>query len=69
MELRMKNFNIWTFTEKSDFQGGISQKSNKEGGLPKKGAGTVCRFKGWLVKKEEEEFVEWGLYPDAYCAS
>ena len=47
MELRMKNFNIWAITEKSDFQRGISQKADKEEGLPKKGgAWTVCRFKG-----------------------
>ena len=42
MELRMKNFNIWAFTEKSDFQrgdftkkqwGGITQKGGLGGGF------------------------------------
>ena len=33
----MKNFNIWAFIEKSDFHRGVSQKTNKEEGLHKKG--------------------------------
>ena len=43
------------FTEKSDFKGGggRSQKTNLEGGLPKRGAWTNCRFKGDLARKRE----------------
>ena len=37
MVLRMKNFNIWGFTEKSDFQLGVHKKKNIEEGLPRKG--------------------------------
>ena len=43
MVLRMKNFNILGVHEKPI-----------EGGLPKKGAWAVCRFNGWLGKKEGE---------------
>ena len=45
MVLRMKKLILWGFTEKSDFHGG-SQKTIYRGALPKKGAWTVCRFKG-----------------------
>ena len=55
----MKNFNIWAFTEKSDFQRMDFTKTYKEDGLPKKGARTVCRFKEGkegFVKKERVFF-------------
>ena len=45
MGLRMKNFNILGVHWKIWFLRG-SWKANIEGGLPKKGAWTVCRFKG-----------------------
>ena len=32
----MKNFNIWAFTEKSDFQRRDFTKNDKEEGLPRK---------------------------------
>ena len=60
------------FTEKSDFKGGSSRKTDIEdieGGLPKKG---VCRFKdegGGLGKKEGAVVFEGGggdWYPDAH---
>ena len=37
MALRIKNFNILVFIEKSDFQRGDLKKNNKEEGLCKKG--------------------------------
>ena len=56
----MKNFYIWAFTEKSDFQRGISQKTDKEEGLPEKGAWTFCRFKGGLPRKRGWCFLRGG---------
>ena len=51
----MKNFNIFGFTEKSDFKG--KEKNNIEGGgLPKKGG---------LARKGEMFWGGWGLIP--YC--
>ena len=56
----MKNLLLWEFTEKSDFQGGgVLQKTNIQGGIAlKKGAMTVCRFKGegGQAKKREGVF-------------
>ena len=47
---------LWGFTEKSDFRRGVMKKpiyrGGGEGGLPKKGAWTVCRFKKGLGEKE-----------------
>ena len=43
MVLRIKNFNIMGFTEKSDFQG-VHKKAKYRGELPKKGGFAVCRF-------------------------
>ena len=51
MGLRMKHFNIMGVYRKIQFLvgGGGSHKTNTQGGgeLPKKGAWSVCRFKGW----------------------
>ena len=58
MELRMKNFNIWAFTGKSDFErGGIYKKPIKRRDCLKRGAWTVWRFRRGvagrgLVKEE-----------------
>ena len=53
--------------EASYFLSCPSQKTNIEGGLPKKvGAWTVCRFKGGLGKKEGMVFLRGGWYPDAH---
>ena len=41
MRLQTKNFNILGVDRKSE-----NQSTNLKGGLPKKGAWTVCRFKG-----------------------
>ena len=53
MVLRMKTLIFWGFTEKSHFQGRFVRKINIEGGLLKKGAWTVCRFKGGELGKNE----------------
>ena len=39
MVLRMKNLNIWGFTEKSDFKGGGFRKTNVEGRIALKVGG------------------------------
>ena len=52
MELRMKNFNIWAFIEKSDFQrGDLTKKPIKRRDCVKSGAWAVCRFKGDLSRR------------------
>ena len=55
MGLRMKDFNIFGFTEKSDFLGGVLEKPIYKGEWPKKGgmAWTVCKFKGGGLGKKE----------------
>ena len=45
MGLRMKNFNIFVIHWNVWLSGGL-QKTKIEGGLPKKGAWTVCQYKG-----------------------
>ena len=42
------------------FRGEISQKTNKEEGLRKKGAWAVCRFKGGLPRKRRWRFLRGG---------
>ena len=62
MGLRMKNFNIMGFTQKSNFQGGRElQKLNKQGDCLKRGAWTVCRFKRGLDKNERSGIFDGGL--------
>ena len=58
----MKNFNIWAFTEKSDFQrGDFTEKTIKRRDCLKRGAWAVWKFKkGGLVKKEGVVFLEGG---------
>ena len=57
MVLRIKNFNIMGFTEKSDFQG-VHKKAKYRGELPKKGGFAVCRFMGGgLAKKNRVVFL------------
>ena len=52
----MKNLNIWAFTEKSDFQRGdfIKKPIKRRDCLKclKRGAWTVCRFKGGGASQE-----------------
>ena len=62
----MKNFNIWAFTEKFNFQEASSQKTDTEGGSTKKGARTVCKIKGTLDKKEGLGFLTGGRYLDPH---
>ena len=51
MVLRMKNFNIFWFTEKSHFKG--KQKTDIEGGIAKKGGlGQFANLRVGLGKKE-----------------
>ena len=53
----MKNFNIWAFIEKSDFQrGDFTKKPIKRRDCVKRGAWTVCRFKVGLSRKREWRF-------------
>ena len=48
----MKNFNIWAFIEKSDFQrGDFTKKPIKRRDCVKSGAWAVCRFKGDLSRR------------------
>ena len=64
MALRMKNFNIFRVHWKIRLLGEGSRKINLEGGgLHKKGAWTVCWFKGGLGKKEGSGIFEGGLIP------
>ena len=54
----MKNFNIWVFIEKSDFQrGGLTKKPIKRRDCVKRRAWTVCRFKGGLSRKRRGWFL------------
>ena len=62
MKLRMKNFNIWAFTEKSDFQrGNFTKKQIKRRDWLKRGLGQFADLRGGLVKKEKVVFFEGGL--------
>ena len=57
MGLRMKNFNIMEFTEKSDFEGVTKkQRGIYRGGLPKMGAWKFAGLRGSLAKKREVFF-------------
>ena len=52
MGLRMKTLIFFVFTEKSDVYGVEFMKNHYRGGdCLKRGAWTVCRFKGGLGKK------------------
>ena len=63
MKLKMKYFNIWAFIKKSDFQrGDFAKKPIKRRDCVKRGASTVCRFKG-SCKKEGVAVFEGGLIP------
>ena len=67
MRLRMKNFYVLGVHWKIQLLGGDSQKNNIEGRLGdclKRGAWTVCRFKGGLGKKEGVGVFEGGWYPN-----
>ena len=58
MVLRMKNFNILGVRWKIWLLGGdVHEKQYRGGGLPKKGAWTVCQFKGELGKREGVVFL------------
>ena len=48
------------------FLGG-SRRANTEGGLPEKGAWTVCRFKRGLGKKDGGGVFHGGWHPNAHC--
>ena len=53
MVLRMKNLNIWGFTEKCDFKGGGQFTKNQcrgEDCLKSRRAWAVCRFMGVLAR-------------------
>ena len=65
MVLAMKN---WYFggSPKSPIFRGSLQKVNMEGGLPKKGAWTVCRFKEGLVRKRGGMVLSGGWHPNAH---
>ena len=64
MGLTMKNFNILGVHWKIWFLGGGLTKNQYRGDeLPKKGAWTVCRFKGGLGKKDGGGVFEGGLIP------
>ena len=57
----MKNFNIWAFIEKSDFQrGDFTKKTIKRRDCVKSGAWAVCRFKGDLSRKRGWWFLRSG---------
>ena len=67
MVLRMENFNILGVHWKIGLLGGRSQKNNIAGrDCLKRGAWTVCRFKGGLGKNEGGGVFEEGLIPQ--CA-
>ena len=67
----MKNFNIWAFIEKSDFQRKDFKKSPiKRRDYVKRGTWVVCRFKGSLSRKRGWWFLRGvGEYPNTYYAS
>ena len=56
----MKNFNIWTFTEKSEE--GFHKKLIKRRDCLKKGLGQFTDLKGGLSRKGVVS-IEWGLIP------
>ena len=57
----MKNFNIWAFIEKSDFQkGDFTTKPIKRRDCVKRGAWTVRRFKGGLSRRRKWRFLRGG---------
>ena len=64
MLLRMKNLNISGVNLKIWLLEGGSQKTNIDGRLPKKGAWTVCWFKGGegLATKRGEFWQYWDQY-------
>ena len=68
MVLRMKNFNILGFTEKSDFNGGCSRKTNIEkGDCLKRGLDSLLIWGGGIGKKEGVVFLRGvGLTPNAH---
>ena len=70
MELRMKTLIFWGFTEKLDFQGGGAHEKpiQRGGGFPKKGAWTVCQFKGAWQERAGSVF-EGGLIPPMHTMS
>ena len=59
----MKNLIFLEFTEKSDFQGGLTKNQYRKGNCFKRGgAWIVCRFKGWgVLGKEKGGVFEAGL--------
>ena len=59
----MKNLNIFGVHWKIRVLGGVHEKTNIEGGLPKKGAWTFCIFKGGLGKKNGGGSFEGGVIP------
>ena len=66
MGLRMKNVNILGVHWKNQLLGGLMTHQYR-GGLPKKGAWTVCQFKGCLERKTEVVLLRrGGWYPNAH---
>ena len=63
MVLRMKNFIILGVCCKIWLLWGASWKTNVEGGLPKKGAWTVCWFKVALARKRKRGCFSGGMIP------
>ena len=64
MESRMKNFNIWAFTEKFDYQmRDFTKKPRKRRDCIKRGAWTTCRFKRGLSRKRGWCFLRLVLIP------
>ena len=63
----MKNFNILGFHWKIWFLGGeFMKKQYRRGDCLKRGALTVCRFKGGLGKKDGEGVFEGSWYPNTH---
>ena len=69
MVLRMKNFNIWGFTEKSDFQLGVHKKKKHRGGIAQKGGlEQFFDLGGGLGKKVGDGAFEGVGFPNAHNA-
>ena len=58
--LMMKILVSLGFTEKSNFQGGVTKKQHRGGNCLKRGSWTGCRFKGRFGEKERVVFLRGG---------
>ena len=69
MVLRMKNFNILEVHWKIWLLGGVQEKPIEGGDCLKRGAWTVCQFKGVLTRKSGVVFLRGAMIPQSTLCS